>query len=89
MTLKQWKRKNDISYTKLAEALGMSRQRVIELVKDPSPFLPLATVIKISELTGLSPYEYIKKLGEHIKSHRKITAHYGYQKYNLNFSIEK
>ena len=60
--IEKWKDKNNMTWEELADRLEVTRQCLYKTVRRATPNITLRTVLKIREVTGLEPHQYIKGL---------------------------
>jgi len=60
--LTKWKNENQLTWEELAKKIGITRGALNDIVVTRSPNIKVITALKIREVTGLEPHQYLDGL---------------------------
>jgi len=69
--IKEWKKKNKLTWIEVIKLTGLSRQSLTDIINKRSPEIKVSTALKIKQVMGLEPWEYLDGLEEFKKLSKK------------------
>jgi len=70
--IQEWKKKNKLTWIEVIKLTGLSRQSLTDIINKRSPDIKVSTALKIKQVMGLEPWEYLDGLEEFKKLSKKI-----------------